>query len=240
MRLPLFLVFYIFMAFLIGSCGRNSPRIVYEEDTIDEEETSDTTRIKVAELPVFFDSTDVLLHPVGWTVLEESRGLKLRSGSYSGADFVNSYSFGDEVEGDFNNVIFEKRDGRKTQLTDKKVTITSVTFLREFFYSTKRKYLLYKVRDKDTNNDNSLDLRDLESLYISTLEGTGFEKLSPEMHDFYEGKLISSFNRYYFSTQEDINKDGRFTKHDRLHYFYIAFDSSGYKVERYDPLAPIK
>jgi hypothetical protein len=39
--------------------------------------------------------------------------------------------------------------------------------------------------------------------YISRLIGTGFKKISKELHEFYDYNLIKGENRVYFRTLED-------------------------------------
>ncbi len=97
-------------------------------------------------------------------------------------------------------------------------------------------YLLYSISDRDSNGDERLDHADLEALYISKIDGSDFKKLSKELHEFYDWRLIIGENRIYFRTLEDKNKDGQLTNQDKFHYYYITFSADKYAVTEYNPI----
>ena len=52
------------------SCGKQQPKIDYNSQNQSDSLTmdniaADTSKILIAELPVYFDSTDYLIHPIG-------------------------------------------------------------------------------------------------------------------------------------------------------------------------------
>jgi len=226
---------------LFVSCGQDKPTIDYNKsmDTTSmvDDIPGDTTKMIVSELPVKFDSTDVLLFPIGLVNLQERGGYsKMGSDSYSSADIASSYFGNDDLTGNFINIIFQDKGGNERKLTDKKVKIRSVNFLRNVFDKTKTGYLLYSVSDRDSNGDKELNYSDLEALYISKVDGSDFKKLSRELHEFYDWNWIKGESRIYFRTLEDKNKDGELNNQDQFHYYHIDFSGDSYAVTEYNPV----
>jgi hypothetical protein len=225
---------------LLFSCGNDRPTINYKEaiDTtsIIDDRVKDTTKILVSELPVKFDSTEVLLFAIGLVDLQERGGYsKIGSGSYSGSDVSSFYFNDDNLIGNYINIVFLDIYGNERKLTEMKIKIGSINFLREVFRKTRSGYLLYSIYDRDSNSDKTLDHNDLEALYISKIDGTGFKKLTKELHEFYDWNLIKGENRIYFRTLEDKNKDGELNNKDRFHYYFIDFSDDKYSMSEYNP-----
>lgn len=238
----------------IISCNRSNDRrtINYsesepEEVTIDEL-LIDTSKVLMADYPFFFDSTRILIHPVGFVNVEEQRKSRLdmisssRSKGYDKDQGFSIYAGNDVVRGSITYLMFEDvLNNVSHTLTDKVLNISTVTFLRDLYRKTGGQYLLYILQDKDTNNDKLIDGRDVTSLYISKLDGTSFLKLTADYHQFEGGVWKSWCLRYYFRTLEDVNRDGKFTKKDKYHYYYIDFGAKDipYEVVEYNPLKGI-
>lgn len=180
------LLIVILTTVLFYSCGQDRPKINHEAvDTtsVVDDTIKDTTKILVSELPVKFDSTDILLFAIGLVDLQERGGYsKVGSGSYSSSDIAAAYFNSDNLIGNFINIVFHDKNGNEKKLTDKKIKIRSVNFLRDVFRSTKTGYLIYSISDRDSNGDKELDHSDLEALYISKLDGSNFKKLTKELH----------------------------------------------------------
>ena len=233
---------------ILSSCGRKQSGIDYNNEsqtgslTIDSI-VADTSKILIAELPVYFDSTDFLIHPIGLISLNERAGKRiLKIGSYSDSDYLNSgFSVGsyreDYFSGNVTNLVFEDlKTHNQKLLTDKVLNITDVQYLRDLSNKIKRHYILYSVIDKDMNHNGKLDFQDINSLYISKIDGSNFKKVTNNFHEYTGGKLIIRDLKYYFRTIEDIDKDGDFTKNDKYHYYYIDFANDDYKIIEYNLL----
>jgi hypothetical protein len=95
--------------------------------------------------------------------------------------------------------------------------------------------MIYSVYDRDTNADTKFDNSDLEALYISNIDGTNFVKLSKELHELYDFRILKS--KLYFRTLEDINKDGKLNNEDKFHYYFVDFDDKGYNLTEHFPLS---
>jgi len=119
-------------------------------------------------------------------------------------------------------------------LTDQIILINSVKFLRTVFNQNQKQYLIYSVHDSDTNGDQKLNSQDLQSLYLSEINGGNFKKITPEFQEIIDYKIIKIQNRLYFRTIEDIDKDGKFDNDDKIHYFYIDFDNSELVTKEYN------
>lgn len=228
-------------ALMFVSCGQVKPKIAYN-GTIDttsvvDDRIKDTTKILVSELPVRFDSTNTILFAIGLVDLQGRGGYsKISSGSYSDSDIAASYFNQDYLIGNFINIVFKDPDGRERKLTDQKIRIRRINFLRNIFESTGTGYLLYTISDRDSNGDKELDFSDLEALYISKIDGTDFRKLTRELHEFYDWNMIKGDNRIYYRTLEDQNKDGNLNNKDKFHYYYIVFTGDSYSVAEYNPV----
>jgi hypothetical protein len=241
MKIPVILLIITF-AFL--SCGRNHAKIDYENpgrnDTLLMKTLiADSTKVLVSDLPVHYDSTGYLIHPVGFVDLNERTGSGLlKSGpSGSGYDYDEFSS-----SGDLTNLVFQDiltRDQRP--LTNKALYIRSFQYLKAVTKKTGKQIILYIITDRDSNNDKKLGYTDLKSLYISNLNGTGFRKISNSMEEFSEGKMITDELKYYFKSLEDVNRDGKYDwRHDRFHYYYLDFKSDPVEVTEYNPLQPLQ
>jgi hypothetical protein len=227
-------------ALLFASCGRG-PKIDYK-DTIDttsvvDKRINDTTKVLVSDLPVQFDSTHIKLFTVGLIDLDDRGGLsKLNSDSYRSSNMPSSYFSDDHISGNFINVVFQEPDGKQRKLTDRKLQIRNISFLRDIFKVTKTGWLLYSVSDRDSNGDKELDRSDVESLYISKIDGREFKKITKELHQSHDWNFIKGGKQVFFRTLEDKNKDGEFNNKDKFHYYYLDFSNGQYSVTEYNPL----
>ena len=184
-----------------------------------------------AMLPVHIDSTNYLLHPVGdWG--RDSEGY-FSSGSSSG---TSVFSAADGLHGKISNISFQKIGEEEfVPLTENPVLITSVEFLRPVFENIGKGFLLYKVFDRDNNEDGAMDGNDVLSLYISGIDGEHFNKLTADDQNFLEYTIIEKLNRVYFRTYEDLNEDKKLGKEDRVHLFYLELSAEAPRVVEYDP-----
>lgn len=213
------------------------PKVIYENTSKEQSEPKiDTSKILVADLPVQMEGTSVLLFPIGeFTVANGTSKTKYSSSERE--SFVVSNSNEYEITGYLSNFKFQQigSDSLKV-LTDKPVLIERVTYLKSIADKTKKQFLVYVLEDMDSNKDGKLDSNDIKDLYISTIDGSNFKKLSVEFQEFIDWNVIDSQNRLYFRTIEDINKNGAFDKDDKVHYQYVDLLSKDLKVVEYNPI----
>lgn len=246
----------ILLIFIFYSCNFNQKHLEKEnekqQDILKVEDwMNDSTKNMVAVFPLYFDSTNVLIQPSGLIGRADLKGnfdlydlsfsknrTKKGKSSDSSTDLYVGNVNEDVLTGRISNLFFDDLDsGLQRMLTRKAININKVVYLRGIAEKTKKQYLLYSVNDQDTNHDNQLDHHDIESLYISKLNGQDFQKLSDDKHQYQKGKLIPFAKRYYFTTIEDINGDGNFDNGDKYHYYYIDFSGDSYKVIEYNPIS---
>lgn len=244
----------LFVSLALYSCGENAekPKVDYNQTeatplTI-EDAVSDTTKTMVATLPLSFDSTNVLLQPSGLVNIKDIKNsdfFRLDKGDYASSmrkdkyeepDFYANGIYNDVLSGQISNIYFDDlATNTQTILTKDYISISRVMYQRQIAKNVGRHYLLYFVYDKDTNRDGKLDSDDILSLYISNLNGTGFTKVTRENQELSDRMLLERANRYYFTTIEDVNKDGHFDKGDKYNYYYIDFSADPYRVVEYNP-----
>lgn len=221
--------------FIFFSCKKEekkSPKVKYTERTTKSPQ-KDTTKLEVADLPIQFDGSNVLVYTIGNLTLGDinKRGeYESASSSYDGvAGFNVSNSMENEITGYLQNLKFQAIGADSLHvLTDKVLLIERVSFIKS------NKMLVYVLADADTNQDGSIDSNDIKSLYISSELGKNFTKISSDLQELVDWKFIDSANKIYFRTIEDANKNGEFDKKDKIHYHYLNVKDS--KVSEYFPL----
>jgi len=245
-----------FLFLVTSSCRDNSerPKVDYSDENVQtltmDDVVSDTTKAIVATLPLAFDSTNVLIQPSGLVNIKDIKDFaiserlsysietKVRGKTTEPNFYMNNMNriYGDELSGQISNVYFDDLSTNTQRLlTNEYVFISHIIYLREIAKKTDRHYLLYFVYDRDTNRDGKLNAEDILSLYISNLDGTGFSKVTKDNHELLNYRLIPLANRYYYTTIEDVNKDGYFNKGDKYNYHYIDFSVEPYRVIEYKP-----
>lgn len=229
------------MTLLIVSCGNEEkPKVIYPENGNAEttELKKDSTLIEIADIPIHIDSTQYLIHPIGEYEIYGTRGKSyFGSSNYGSGSFSISNYNRYEITGDLHNLKFQKIDSENlTTLTKQNIRIKSITFLRDIFDNTNKQILVYRILDKDFNRDNKLDDNDINTLYISNIDGTNFTKLTAEFQELIDWKVIEIMSRLYFRSIEDTNKNGVFDKEDKVHYQYVDFNLDKLKVTEYQPI----
>jgi hypothetical protein len=112
----------------------------------------------------------------------------------------------------FTKLKFQKTDSDSIRpLTDKPVLIQTATYLKSVLIELKQ-IMVYTMFDADTNRDGKLDSSDIKSLYLSEISGKRFTKVSMDLQELIDWKLIDSKSRLYFRTVEDTNKMGSLIK----------------------------
>ena len=238
------LYFLIISVLFLNSCEtRPKKKILYIDSETQSDETNqiveDTTLMLVGELPIYFDSTNYLVFPVGKIQLEANdreRGSYLRSDDYSNSGSSSlGYLTGYSYRGSLTNIYVQNIDSSVVRpLVTKTLKIRDFQFLESVRKSTGKDVLLLNITDIDTNNDKQLNNLDLGTLYLATLDGNVFKKLTKEYHQLRNWKLLSINNRVYFNTMEDVDKNGDFNNEDVVHYYFAELESSNFEVVEYN------
>lgn len=229
----LFSVSVIFILLIAFGCGEKEPPQVYRKGKTSPLK-KDTNLIEVVGLPIYFDSTEYLIHPVG-----EIQTYDGKASSYVGIKSKGYESSGNlsnifNVSGNFTQLYFQKSDSEvKKPLTNQYLQIRAFTFLESVDKSIHKKILVYSVSDQDTNDDGTIDSNDSEALYVSYSSGQNFTRLTPPLQELIDWNIINAQHRLYFRTIEDTDKNGKFEKTDKLNHYYIDFDEEEFKVVPY-------
>jgi enoyl-[acyl-carrier-protein] reductase (NADH) len=228
------------LIFLFASCQeKTKPKVSYDKTTkLTAAAKNDTLQIKVADLPINFEGTNFLIFPVG-NLNSNDVISKYESGSrgdYDQSFNISNYN-DNQITGYLQNIVFQEMGSDSIKnLSPKPLMIETVTYLKTVADKSGQQLLVYTLADADTNNDSKLDGNDIKSLYISTISGSRFNKLSRELNELLDWTLIESKNLLYFRTIEDTNKNGKFDKNDTVHYNYVSLSSKDWKVFEYNPI----
>ncbi|WP_432671610.1 hypothetical protein [Flavobacterium sp. SM2513] len=228
------------LMFLNCKQEKETPKVTYENTSKTEIKTVavDSSQIAIADLPIQMEGTSYLIHPIG-----DFRVYEGRSKSTYGTSNTDKVSFSVsnynrfELTGFLQNLKFQHVDSTEMHLlTDKKMVISNVSYLNTVFEKSKKQLLVYTIVDMDTNRDSKLDANDIKALYISTISGENFKKLSTNMQELIDWNLVESKNRLYFRTIEDTNQNGQFDKNDRINYHFVDLLSTDFTIENYNPI----
>lgn len=228
------------MALLFAACKeeKDKPKVIYDSKAKTEDQAPKAPdSVEIADLPIQFTGTNFLIHPIGDVRFYD----RAKYGSASNGSSDVSYTISNynefEITGYLRNLKFQQADSDSLKvLTEKPILIQTATYLKSLADKTKSQVLVYTLADMDTNKDGKIDITDIKTLYISTIGGEKFTKLSPDFQELIDWKLVESKDRLYFRTIEDTNKNGEFDKDDVLHYNYLDLMAKEWKVETYKPL----
>ena len=231
MKNPISLFLILIFVFAIASCKneQEQPKVTYvpENTEVEAPETIDSSDIVIADLPIHFENTKYLIHPVGDVRIYEGRSKSsYGSSSVSRVSYTISNYNRFEITGYLNNLYFQHLDSlNTTPLTNQKMVIQTATFLNTVALKTKKEFIVYTIADKDTNRDGLIDMNDIKSLHISEISGINFTKLTSDLQELIDWSIVEVNNRLYFRTIEDTNKNGDFDKDDSLHYYFVNLNS---------------
>lgn len=237
-NIPIIQLVLILIVFAACKNEAEKPKVIYNKPTSKNAVKVDSTQVLIADLPIQIPGTSFLIHPVSaLNIANNPANASYGSSNSNEINFrISNYS-DFEITGYLENLKFQEitSDSIKA-LTDKPVLIHTVTYLKSVFEKTKQQILVYNLVDSDTNGDGKMDTNDVKSLYLSTISGDRFTKISLDFQELIDWNLIESKNHLYFRTVEDTNKNGKFDKNDVLHYHYIDLNNSDWKVFDYTPI----
>lgn len=229
----------VLIAGVLTSCKEETkPKVIYKEKEVATQTVErDSTQIKVSDLPVHMEGTKYVIFPVGDIRIYDNGNKSYGSSKTNTISYAISNYNRFEITGYFENLKFQHVDSTNIRpLTEKLIQIQTATYLSEFAQANKREILVYTLVDADTNLDSKLDSNDIKSLYISTIGGLQFTKLTKDYQELIDWNVVVPLNRLYFRAIEDINKNGAFDKNDKVHYYYANMNAKNWEVTEYDPV----
>lgn len=225
-----------------ASCKKEveTPKVIYQENknNVIKPVKADSTNIEIADLPVQFSGTKFLIHPIGdYRIFGGKAKYSYGSSNSESGSFRISNNDEYEITGYLSNLKFQEvgTDSIKA-LTDKAILIQTATYLKTVADKTKQQIIVYTLSDMDTNRDGKLDTNDIKTLYLSTISGEKFTKISADFAELIDWELIEASNILYFRTINDTNKNGQFDKEDMINYNFINLNNKDWKVENYKPV----
>jgi hypothetical protein len=228
--------FFVLICIFI-SCNKEveKPKVSYtKKSTKTEKPQKDTTKVVVADLPIQFEGTKFLIFPVGLINNFENSSKYESSSRETEPNFNVSNDMDNEITGFLTNLKFQNINNETfTDLTEKPIFLETTTYLKTIANKTKKQILLHQLADSDTNDDGKLDSNDIKSIYLSDISGSNFTKVSTDLHEIINWKIIESQNRLYFKSIEDTNKNGAFDKSDMVHYSYVNLLDKDWKAVEY-------
>ncbi len=231
------LSFFLLVSLVSCKQEQETPKVSYETSkSKDAKVTPDSSGIQVADLPILMEGTNYLIHPVGNVRLVDGENKVYGSSKTHQVSYAISNYNQNEITGYFDNLHFQHIDSTSIKpLTTKKVQIQTATFLNTIAAKIKKQIIVYTLVDADTNKDGSTDQNDIKSLYVSTMSGENFTKLTAAFQELIDWNIIEAQKRLYFRCIEDTNKNGAFDKNDKVHYHFVDLSANEWKVEVYTP-----
>ncbi|WP_179344006.1 hypothetical protein [Winogradskyella ursingii] len=224
----------LFCFALLNSCQNDIKKIDHTNSET-KELIKDSTKREVADLPIAIDSIDYLIHPIGY-ITEYGTRFSSYSRSNDNVSYNVSSHNSHSLRGEFTNIKFQHVNSLKlAPLFKRVVEINSVSFIDNVRKNRNFEYMIYKVRDADTNGDSKIDHNDVNALYISKIDGSNLKKLTKDLAQIVNWKIITKLNRLYVKSISDTNKNGKFDKEDNINYGYVDLKNPQLKVITYDP-----
>lgn len=234
-----YILFFTFLTLFV-SCKqeKETPKVRYDKSAKEKVKVvEDTSVLAVADLPIHFEGVNFLIHPIGSvTAGDRSRAYDAAS-SRNNPSFTVSNTNDFQITGFLTNLKFQavNSDSLKV-LSEKPIVIETATYLKTFADKNKLQFMVYTLSDSDTNKDGKLDRNDIQSLYISTSNGSNFTKISSDLSELIDWSVIDSTGKLYFRSIDDSNKNGAFDKGDKIHYHVVNLLSKDLNVLEYNPI----
>lgn len=196
------------------SCQRTEPKIENIEavDLTQEQIDSILTQFKFQyENPIVLDSGNHIMIPIS-TELPEGKRSFSKDGYYT-----------DEFPR-YRNILFYNRfTGGSSSLTTKKFRISDLYVVDKPGPYENNKALpgkiLYEISDIDYNQDGKLNSKDPTFLFVSELDGSALQRISPLNEDLVYYEVIKEDNELIFETRRDINSDFVFNHEDEFVWY---------------------
>ena len=183
--------------------------------------------------PLVAANSDYIMVPMGQALVPRSQ-LKedvLRafySGgiqSFSISNYESNYYRYGLGGGDYNNILFYKKDGSESHLLlDRKAAITDLYYPyeggRSDYYDSAAPqalvpYLLFGIVDSDYNGDGFLTPKDAVAAYVADLDGRNLKRISPPNTQLLSWSFDPGSGTVYVAYVEDTNKDRFFNLKDQ-------------------------
>jgi hypothetical protein len=166
------------------------------------------------------EQSDYLMIPVN--VVEQNQDKE------SGFNLESRSSYERDNSKLYNMMFYRKQDGETHLLLNKKAVINSFDFLEtKPAGKTPSRFWLYKMIDKDSNQDKKLNPEDAIVGYMSDLSGKNLQQVTPDKTQVINWVVIPSQNAIFFKIIKDSNNDNKFTYEDQTNFVRVNLDKPG-------------
>lgn len=145
----------------------------------------------------------------------ENKGGGLLSSSYS-----RSYRDRNNV---YNLIFYSKKDASTNTLLDKKAIIKSFDLIeKKTIGQSIKRFWLYRIIEKDSNEDDKLNYQDATIGYLSDLSGRNLQKITPDNTQLNSWKIVQSTGAIFLEITKDTDNDKKF---DTKSYIRVNLDN---------------
>lgn len=145
----------------------------------------------------------------------ENKGGGLLSSSYS-----RSYRDRNNV---YNLIFYSKKDASTNALLDKKAIIKSFDLIeKKTIGQSIKRFWLYRIIEKDSNEDDKLNYQDATIGYLSDLSGRNLQKITPDNTQLNSWKIVQSTGAIFLEITKDTDNDKKF---DTKSYIRVNLDN---------------
>lgn len=199
-------------ALLLVACRGNQ----HQEETAKKEKLA--RQKAVFGHPFVIDSSHIAIIPIGLETLDDDSDL-LRLGSYSKSGGGYSRFFGSLLfDSPIVNLIFFDEQANTTYLfQDSLVHILDIDVIK----INRTTLLFHEMVTRDLNLDGKLNKSDIQSLFVSAINGKNLRMLSPPNESVMYWKIDWADKLIYMHTQLDSDENKVINEFD-LHRFYCA------------------
>lgn len=190
--------------------------LVVEENKGQEEQE----KLLVYYDPIVSEFSDYFMVPVGFQNVSKSKLSKRDSySSYrSGSSYGESgyYSF----YGHFNNLVFKNKETGNTHLLlDKKALITSLYYPYQHCGledDDLANFLMFTIVEEDSNDDNLINDKDADSIYLSDKHGKQLVKVNSANTKLIDWTLSNKDKKLFLRLRLDSNGNKKFEESDKM------------------------
>ncbi|MBE9215105.1 hypothetical protein IQ247_20970 [Plectonema cf. radiosum LEGE 06105] len=123
----------------------------------------------------------------------------------------------------YNIIFYSKKDASTNALLDKKAIIKSFDLIeRKATAEPIQRFWLYRIIQKDTNEDKKLDYQDATIGYLSDLSGRNLQQITPDNTQLNSWIVVQSTGAIFLEITKDTNKDQKF---DTKKYIRVNLDN---------------
>jgi hypothetical protein len=208
----------IIMATLCFSCEPMATRKTEQVKAADPQKSQ--PNIVYGEL-IIKEQLDYFMIPVNLIEPEPDKGISL--------DSSRSYKRENPL---YNIIFYHKQDGETHLLLNKKAIINSFDLLETKASAKPQiKFWLYKIIDRDTNEDKKLNSEDAIIGYLSDLSGKNLQQITPNNSQIINWVVIPSQNAIFLKILKDSNNDKKFTGSDKTNFIRVNLEQPGMGTE---------